>query len=565
MITNELDGSIALLMSSKNEKRAIYILSSQLSNADALDTTRTTSNTSLSSALRAIASLACISIEKKENSLELSKGNLNPNLNSIVFDYVDSGACLCFVDDAIESACKFLNQAAKNINELITGSAYVNMEKTKNGATIKESNANKKPKGFIGWMKVFSGGLRIIREAQGRKLDCSVVSTKGLRNGIRGDPHATNITKLHYEIPRRFVEVAFKETITMLLALREKAESTKIGEELKTLHQEAVSVLVQILQTNQISARTDYATLSRNRRNIYVPLLEACSWASLSDIDSKPSYLKKLNQTDGGRIGALEIIDAMLCHVQDIPERGLVSIIQFILRNAGVEDVVAYYSKHNASSLNDNCENVTQSKKGIRLLKQYIELLVEVNQNKDAQNEETEDTRKRLATALLSEAVLGFKSKIVMYSKCNRSFLIKAMRDGLNTSGEVETLLLTLAKLLKCGAGHGLLRGDSCHFNQVSLSLGVVHWISALTDAHMSTILKITLEGGLVIDRIQSAVRSTLAQSEFANEVKEMSDHTVAGLMSDEFSEIATKSSKARHSRSRATVIAPYTREKLAI
>lgn len=89
----------------------------------------------------------------------------------------------------------------------------------------------------------------------------------------------------------------------------------------------------------------------------------------------------------------------------------------------------------------------------------------------------------------------------------------------------METLLLTLAKLLELGSTRMLWEGSGDpHTKEVSLSSGTIHWISALTDAHMTTVLKITNEGGLIIDRIQRTVRFAMAQSEFANEIRDITD-----------------------------------------
>jgi hypothetical protein len=249
-------------------------------------------------------------------------------------------------------------------------------------------------------------------------------------------------------------------------------------------------------------------------------------------------------------VGKLHFIDAMLEHVRDIPEGVLVSIVRFVLRNVTVEDVVTYYS---------TVTQETASSKGIRLSNQY----------KDTTDAQEDGQKQAVGTRLLSEAVLDFTSKMVTYSNCNHSFLSKAMQERIKSDGEVETLLLTLSKLLKLGSTRKLLRednddsspDDNPHSNQVSLSLGTINWITALTDAHMGTILKMTNEGGLVIDRIQRAVRSAMAQSEYANELREISDLMMSGDAKAD--NLVTKSSLAQ-SKSNDTAIAPYTIERLA-
>jgi uncharacterized protein YtpQ (UPF0354 family) len=77
----------------------------------------------------------------------------------------------------------------------------------------------------------------------------------------------------------------------------------------------------------------------------------------------------------------------------------------------------------------------------------------------------------------------------------------------------------------------------------------------------MCTILKISNEGGMVIDRIQHAVRSAMAQSEFANEVKEL-----LNLFSviDEESTNREAKQNTPFSMPRETAVLPYTVERLA-
>ena len=240
-------------------------------------------------------------------------------------------------------------------------------------------------------------------------------------------------------------------------------------------------------------------------------------------------------------IGALHVIGAMLKHVRDIPERVLVFTERFVLRNVCVSDVVAYYSQSSSA-----LKGRGLSKKGVKLANQYIEI-------------KTADKKDVLASKLLSEAVLDLTSQIVSYSKCNHSFLSKAMRDVLSSSGEVETLLLTLAKILRSCDG----ASPQSYTGGVSLCSGAIYWVSALTDAHLGTILNISNEGGLVIERTQSAVRSTMAQSDLANELKEISDRIAGGIVAISASK-AKKSVVVRSARSLEAAIAPYSTERLA-
>jgi hypothetical protein len=77
----------------------------------------------------------------------------------------------------------------------------------------------------------------------------------------------------------------------------------------------------------------------------------------------------------------------------------------------------------------------------------------------------------------------------------------------------------------------------------------------------MCTILKISNEGGMVIDRIQHAIRSTMAQSEFAHEVRELLNlFSVVG----EGSTNREAKPNASFSMPKETAVLPYTVERLA-
>lgn len=527
MITNELDGSIALLTSSKEDKGSLDIVFSKLevNSTKTQDAPMASSSTSLASALRFVATSAPYPLEAKNPA---PQGRPNAKLANVISSEADdNNARQCVVDDAVEKACKLLATSAKELIELTTGSIEKANGSNTNGETRNGSKARKSIARSISWREVYHDGSMLITEAKGGKPN----DNKNLMNGIRGDvdtPMALKSAKTN-ELPKRFIEAAFKETVTVLLSLHKESAPTKAQKGFQKTIQEAIYILVEVLGTNLISARSDYGVGLLHRGNVLLSILQACPSPSLSDIGN-------------GIVGKLHVIDVMLEHVQDIQEGVLVSILRFVLRNVKVEDVEGYYSTISATS-----------KKGTRLSNQHKELT-------DLQ----EDEQKLIGIRLLSEAMLDFTSKIVTYSSCNHSFLTKAMRDSIGASGEVETLLLTLAKLLKLGSTRKSREDDddssnNPHSNQVSLSLGTIHWISALTDAHMDTILKITNEGGLVIDRIQRAVRSAMAQSEFANEVREISDL----FMSGETTDVVKKSSIA-HSSSRDTAIVSYSMERLA-
>lgn len=540
MITNELDGSIAILLTPAREdddngSSFVDILFSKLE-TNSTKTSQSQNATSLASALRFVATS-----EKSAGS----KGNRTSNVYlpdalSVSADD-NSDARQNELDDAVDKACNLLATSAKDMIELIASSS--DPTETTNGKSRKgrPKASKKKDECSISWEDVYHEGKVLIEESKGgQKVNSNQNLINGIRVAAKGSSSALEPTKTN-ELPKRFVEAAFKESAAILLSLSREKEAPGKEKERQTAVLESTSILLEIIQTNLISARTDFGLGLLHCGNVFLSTLQA--WpSSLSMTDAH----KK-----GILVGKLHFIDAMLEHVRDIPEGVLVSIVRFVLRNVTVEDVVTYYS---------SATQETASSKGIRLSNQYKDMM-------DAQ----EDGQKQaVGTRLLSEAVLDFTSKMVTYSNCNHSFLSKAMQERIKSNGEVETLLLTLSKLLKLGSTRKLSREDNDDSspddnphsrNQVSLSLGTINWIRAMTDAHMGTILKITNEGGLVIDRIQRAVRSAMAQSEYANELREISDLMMSGEANAD--NLVTKSSLAQ-SKSNDTAIAPYTIERLA-
>jgi hypothetical protein len=313
---------------------------------------------------------------------------------------------------------------------------------------------------------------------------------KPMKNGIIVHSSAESS-----QLPKAFVDVAFRESVRLLLSSK------------KELHQDSLTVLVSVLGTQLVSAREDYGIA--HREHLFLRILKCASY-SLED----------------GKIGKLDLIDAILSNVRDIPEGLLVSILRFVLRTVNAEDAVAHYKK---------------SPKHYKLSKQ--------------------SASQKIPTRLLSQIIVDFTSKIVTNSKCNHSFLTKAMQDSIRNSAEVETILATLSKLLKSGNMH---EQEDCGYDRVSLSMGTIDWLSAITDAHMGTVVKITSEGGLLLDKMQRSIRSVMSQSEFANELKELADYSISVASSLDAAAAAAKSNTAAKSNSNDTVVTPYSFERLA-
>lgn len=458
MITNELDGSISLFASPRNGKGTLDIICSKFDDYDSSHRQALPGGT-LASALRAVASSSAI-ISKQWNTLDAAKPA--PIRNLTIPGNVEITKLNQSTDlNSLNAACLLITDASSKLIDFFTNAECKSQ---------REENDNTGTHLPISWSASYHQGLNV--------LSSDDTSSKATKNYV----------------PIEFIESAFKNSIKILLSLEKPFEMSKLKKAVHAALQEVTSVLLEVIKSGHVSARKDYGFGSKYKGNIFLSILRAC-----------PSGISNLESI------RLEIISAMLEHIRDIPEQVLISIIRFVLRYVETDDIVTHYSKESVSG---------KTSLVARLSKQYMELIAKVPHKADSQ--QYIDEEKNLASRIMSHAVLDITSKIVTYSRCNHSFLTKAMRDGLKSNAEVETLLLTLSKLLQCGGGHEAMVSFK---GGVTLSVGAVEWISALTDAHLGTVLKISLGGGLVIDRIQSAVRSALAQSEFSNEAKEMLDH----------------------------------------
>jgi len=458
MITNELDGSISLFASPHNGKGTLDIICSKF-DGNGSSHRQALAEGTLASALRVVAS-SSVMISKQGITLDAAKPA--PIRNLTIPGIVEIAELNQSMDlNSLNAACLLITDASSKLIDFFTN-AECNSQREENG-NIGTSIP-------ISWSASYHQGLNILSRVH--------TSSKAMKK----------------DVPIEFIESAFKSSITILLSLKNPLEMSNLKKKVHAALQEVTSVLLEVIKSGHVSARKDYGFGSKYKGNIFLSMLRAC-----------PSGISNLESI------RMEIISAMLEHIRDIPEQLLVSILRFVLRYVETDDFVTYYSKESVSG---------KTSLVARLSKQYMELIAKVPHKADSQ--QYVDEEKNLASRIMSLAVLDITSKIITYSRCNHSFLTKAMRDGLKSNAEVETLLITLSKLLQCGGGHDAMVSFK---GGTTLSVGAVEWISALTDAHLGTMLKISLGGGLVIDRIQSAVRSALAQSEFSNEAKEMLDH----------------------------------------
>ncbi|KAL7549840.1 hypothetical protein ACHAWF_013098 [Thalassiosira exigua] len=551
MVTDETDGAIALLIPSNKDDKAVPLLDILFSRVklnsqnELVSSSSSSEGTSLASALRCAATSAPAPIPAVEiNSIRPKKAGLDVLIQpDVVSSKVGDEEFKMESDDDVSNSCELLIASAMNTRAALMRGVHGDAaakanKKIVNGEKRDGSKIDKKRHITLGWKESYQEGCALIARTNSSKMPlCNNTSINGMKRG--------KLTAIVDDIPKEFVETAFRETTNILLLVR--GEATRLGGQLELQHskisEEATFVLVESLRSGIISARKEYGIDSTHGGNI-LQLLKACL---LSPCTKR-----------GTKVGRLHVVDAILEHVQDVPERVLVFILRFFIRNVEVEDATTYYS----SSITGRSK---AQKKGSRLTKKYTQATKRAH--------EGDGTRQLAGTLMLTHALLDFASRVVMYSRCNRSFLTAALRDEIDGNGEAEALLLTLAKLLERGGAWGselddndnekkdssVQNNDSCMQNdlgQINLTQGVIHWISALTDAHSIAISDATMDGGLAVNRVRRAIRRAAAQSEVATDLREISDIIL------ESTKNAAKPSVVPSS-SRDVELAPYSVERL--
>lgn len=480
MITSGMNGSVALL--TYEEAGSVELLRTNVdpgSNSQSIPVGKGT-GTSLASTLR-LAAQSSTSAKDFDDTLPNNKANSTFGV-VVAGDTFSKDANSKSIDSIVDEACALLVSAA---NSLIDGDheeeAHEANGKRRKGKQMKKSRENETK-----WDSAYQKGCAMIHAAR-QGEECTP-----RKNGIKVHSSAESS-----ELPRAFVDVAFRESARLLLSPKTE------------LRKDVLPVIVSVLGTQLISARDDYGIEAQQEHVL----------------------LHALNCVEDGNIGKLDLVDAVLNNVRDIPESLLVSILRFVLRTVDAKDALAHYKKSSeeSKSSKQSAKNTSNGKTSMRLL---------------------------------SQTILDYTSKIVTNSKCNHSFLTKALQDSFRSSAEVEIILITLSNLLK--SGDMRLKGD-CGHDRISLTMGTIDWIAAITDAHMGTVVKITSEGGLVLDKIQRVIRSVMSQSEFANQLRELTDHATSIVSSLDASEVAAaKANIATEPNSSDIAVTPYSVERLA-
>ena len=524
MITNELDGSLVLVTSTSSG--AIGVVSSTINTdlgAGSLLNDEPRSNTSsLASALRAAAVSEAFASNQSAAAVNVSRA-----ISDGTYGEEDS-ASQKKLDAAIDSACQELSQSAEMVLDFIDG---LGGEKKASNGKAGEKTGVKEP---VNWRTAFYDGMNAMQCEI--NPDAASAAVNGLKNGMKGkQKRPIHSVK---DQPKRYVVSAFRHTTSIFLSIHQKSK-TLSGDDsvvLEMIRQEAMRVLSRILHSECLQSRTDCDIELTEDSNALIHLLKGCPSVLLQNETLSPKATDKQRV-----IGALDILDGMIYHVKDLPERLLVCVVRFLLRNVALYDVISYYTKGSSSG-------IKKSLKGSNLATKLQQLSCE----------SAEEQINRIENKLIAEAVLDFTSKIVVYSKCNLSLLSKSLRDIL-TATEVETLLVTLSKLLKAGDSTSEKERRTDH---PTLYTGVIDWISSLTDAHTSTILKMSDEGSLVVDRIQSDLRSAVQQTQAANELMELSGRVADSFIEQRTKKICTASTQNAKAKE-TTAIAAYTIERL--
>ena len=505
MITNELDGTLALVTSTNNGE--IGVISSLLSNDTdvgmLLTNEPSTNASSLATALRAVAALQSSKPEQPVFDGGVDKKNQ--------------------VDAAIKSACKELSEAAESILASIKDFASDKNESLVNGKSKKKKGTSKNPIKLKNWRDEFDNGMAAISGAQ-----MHGTSPKRLKNGVK----KTGLTTVGGQ-PKQYISLAFRHTISLLISIHKRAKSSSVEENLvlERLREEAIFVLSRVLRSKSLQSRAEYDIDLPFGGNAFVHLFKSCPSVMLQSDEPSSNDEEKWRS-----IGALDIFSDMINYIDDLHERLTVCMIRFLLRNVALRDVASYYSKQGSSKMK-------KSPRGLQLAKQLIEL---PNNAVD---------KSQIETQLIAEAVLEFTAKLIKYSACNLSLLGNAFRDIL-TAADVETLLVILSKLLKFGE-RTMAKGErSIH---ARFRIRVIEWISSLTDTHTSNILKMSDEGSLALSRIQADVLSLVKETQVANELVELYEHFTKRQESFKKGSFA-KAEKPKE----PTYIAAYTVERLA-
>ena len=460
MITSEIDGSIALL-ASPEESGSVEVLHSKIDVGSIAQRTSFGKGMSLASTLRLVAQS---SISARDSTEIISKQQAKTNFGDVIHccEIIGKAGSTKAIEEIVSEACTLLVSGAKSLTE---AEQEAESQPT-NGKRRKGKQAQKTGDLPSKWDTLYSQSCEMIRNAQ-----------KG-------------------QLPKAFVDVAFRESARLLLSSR------------KELHQDALDVLLSTLRTKSVSAREDH-DMESHRDHLLLRLLKCTS--------------NSQEERSQGNIRKLDLVDAILSNVVDIPEDVLVSILRFVIRNVNVEDAIAYNERSDQSKL--------------------------------------PESKGESSMRVLSQTLLNFTAMIVTNSRCNHSFLTKAMQEHIRSSAEVEIILATLSKLLKSGNAYG---NEDYISDRVSLSMGAIEWITAVTDAHMSTVVKMASDGGLVLNKVQTAISSAMSQSEVAHELKELADHSESLASSLEASAVVAKTSITTESTSNDTIVSPYSIERLA-
>ena len=336
-------------------------------------------------------------------------------------------------------------------------------------------------------------------------------------------------------LPQSFVDGAFYAALDIILQSNDD-DNTFVSRKIVS----AQRVLVKIMRTGKISARDHLGsgvlrTILLASRRLDAP--------SIPEAEKAPS--------------ALNVIDSILIHCSDdIPEAALVTMLHHVLCYISPDEMIEFFS----SGKYQSCPTFVPSKVLV-LVDEKNDVMAEmllIENEKTTKKRGKTPSRKRqeeinvrmtelngladdLRASILAAGTIHFADRVVSYSKTNGSLLRSALVDVLVHAkrGEVTTLLSVLTKLLLVPTAKS--SSEACA-NYTSRTASIAEWVSALTDAHLATLLD--AEGLKLVAAAKAAVAASAAQAE------------VVARMQDLIRDAITSCSVATSAQSKCTSIA---------
>ena len=233
-----------------------------------------------------------------------------------------------------------------------------------------------------------------------------------------------------FTTPQEFIDGA--TTIILQVLQISKVEDKIVGIRVKLARLDARNILMRLLQTGKISARTHFDVTVHDSINAHnTPFL-----ALLRSI--------KLSYKRGARVfSPVDAMHEMLSSCPDLSEHHLVTMIHYMLCRALPEDIAENFIQLNRLDYSHPYTKASKKyfkeRSTVRRLEKMNGVSVNSSEMKCAQNQVALLSRK-----LLKMGASFLMERVVEYSDCNESLLRTALQQGLSLDDEP----ILLAKLL---------------------------------------------------------------------------------------------------------------------